>query len=392
MIYFNVVSTFLNQDFYIALLSAPILFVLTSVVLKKTTPQHPSIQEDDKPILNKQISVSESKLIEAISKHTDDYTESEAQNFPETINQIFYLPKPAQEIFTKCLHVLCRKTSCFQSILYACDNQTEEITSLANYGLGLSHALTISYGQGQVGQVALNKEVTVLENIPSFYSKIKSGLGESAPKTILIIPILFRKQLQGILEMSFLHQGSVAALQEIIKISEIIGGHMFNMAVLEKQRKQVEQLIKQEEELKETQKKQQLAMQKVESTLEKIKLEKIKNEIILEACQDGVISFNSAGIIDFCNKSASEILATGKHDIVNKNISSLLNLNIQVKENHEPTLIHCIHQQTIKEKTEISFTNCKGEDVSVLATVAISKIENGYQFTLFLQKISVDLF
>jgi GAF domain-containing protein len=46
-------------------------------------------------------------------------------------------------------------------------------------------------GQGLVGQCALEKERILLTNVPSNYLKIGSGLGESLPRSVIVLPVLF---------------------------------------------------------------------------------------------------------------------------------------------------------------------------------------------------------
>ena len=72
-------------------------------------------------------------------------------------------------------------------------------------GYGLQNGDTRSCGalaQGLVWQAALEKKRLLLEDIPPDYIKISSGLGQSAPASIVIIPILFEDQLLGIIELA----------------------------------------------------------------------------------------------------------------------------------------------------------------------------------------------
>jgi HAMP domain-containing protein/signal transduction histidine kinase/ActR/RegA family two-component response regulator len=72
-------------------------------------------------------------------------------------------------------------------------------------GYGLQGATTETPGvlaQGLVWQAALEKKRMLLEDIPPDYIKISSGLGESPPASIVIIPILFEDRLLGIIELA----------------------------------------------------------------------------------------------------------------------------------------------------------------------------------------------
>ena len=72
-------------------------------------------------------------------------------------------------------------------------------------GYGLQGATTETPGvlaQGLVWQAALEKKRILLEDVPPDYIQISSGLGESAPASIVIIPILFEDKLLGIIELA----------------------------------------------------------------------------------------------------------------------------------------------------------------------------------------------
>ncbi len=72
--------------------------------------------------------------------------------------------------------------------------------------------LVIAPGDGLVGQVALGKEPYVLHNVPPNYLKIKSALGETSPKTILIQPIVFEGEVKGVLEIGFLNMPEITQI------------------------------------------------------------------------------------------------------------------------------------------------------------------------------------
>jgi signal transduction histidine kinase/HAMP domain-containing protein/CheY-like chemotaxis protein len=72
-------------------------------------------------------------------------------------------------------------------------------------GYGLQGVTTESAGvlaQGLVWQVALEKRRLLLEEIPADYVRIGSGLGDAAPASIVIIPILYEDKLLGIIELA----------------------------------------------------------------------------------------------------------------------------------------------------------------------------------------------
>ncbi|MFB9839182.1 ATP-binding protein, partial [Actinoallomurus acaciae] len=74
---------------------------------------------------------------------------------------------------------------------------------IAGYGLqGGDTASSGPLAQGLVWQAAGEKKRLLLEDIPPDYIKISSGLGQSSPASIVIIPILFEDTLLGIIELA----------------------------------------------------------------------------------------------------------------------------------------------------------------------------------------------
>lgn len=55
-------------------------------------------------------------------------------------------------------------------------------------------------GEGLVGQCARERKTIVLEPVPDDYIRIHSGLGEAAPRSVIVLPLLLRGELLGVLE------------------------------------------------------------------------------------------------------------------------------------------------------------------------------------------------
>ncbi|MFI6942772.1 HAMP domain-containing protein [Streptomyces sp. NPDC050418] len=73
-------------------------------------------------------------------------------------------------------------------------------------GYGSAHGSVIETGampvHGLVRQAALEKKRILVEEAPPDYIKINSGLGDAAPSSVVIIPILFEDRLLGVIELA----------------------------------------------------------------------------------------------------------------------------------------------------------------------------------------------
>jgi CheY-like chemotaxis protein/signal transduction histidine kinase/HAMP domain-containing protein len=59
-------------------------------------------------------------------------------------------------------------------------------------------------GENLVGQAALERKQILLQNVPEDYIRVASGLGETVPTHICVTPVLFERNLKGVLEIGTL--------------------------------------------------------------------------------------------------------------------------------------------------------------------------------------------
>ena len=110
---------------------------------------------------------------------------------------------------------------------------------------------TIEFGEGLIGQVALEKRSLLVENVPSaYFNKIKSSLGEMAPKSLLICPILYENEVTGIIELGSLYPFTEHQRAFLSHVSENIGIAINTSDVRKKVQELLENSQTQQQELK----------------------------------------------------------------------------------------------------------------------------------------------
>ncbi|WP_404396382.1 response regulator [Stutzerimonas chloritidismutans] len=85
--------------------------------------------------------------------------------------------------------------------------QEGKLQRVAEYAYDPDHlqsARTLDIGNGLVGQAALERRVMTLEDLPADYLKVTSGLGNTAPRSVLIVPVEDSGMLNGVIELGFL--------------------------------------------------------------------------------------------------------------------------------------------------------------------------------------------
>jgi signal transduction histidine kinase/HAMP domain-containing protein/CheY-like chemotaxis protein len=83
-----------------------------------------------------------------------------------------------------------------------------EFERIAAYAFHRSGPTKFALGEGLAGQAALDRTRIVIENAPQGYITVSSGLGESRPMSVVVLPILFENQVLGVLELASLHKFS----------------------------------------------------------------------------------------------------------------------------------------------------------------------------------------
>jgi CheY-like chemotaxis protein/signal transduction histidine kinase len=115
----------------------------------------------------------------------------------------------------------------------------------------------IELGQGLVGQAALEKKPIIFSEIPEDYVRINSGLGNSAPKNIIIFPFEHEGQLKGVIEIGSAREFTELELEFLKLVAENIGIAFHSSQsrtqlkeLLEETQRQTEELETQQEELR----------------------------------------------------------------------------------------------------------------------------------------------
>ena len=115
----------------------------------------------------------------------------------------------------------------------------------------------IKAGEGLLGQAYLEKATTYLTEIPADYFRINSGLGETDPQSILIVPLLSNEKVYGLVELASLRKFEPHEIAFVEKLGESVAATLASVKTNEKNRKllqdfqqQTENLRSQEEEMR----------------------------------------------------------------------------------------------------------------------------------------------
>jgi signal transduction histidine kinase/HAMP domain-containing protein/ActR/RegA family two-component response regulator len=91
-------------------------------------------------------------------------------------------------------------------------SERHEFTRIATYGFMKGGLTRFEAGEGLAGQAAVERIPILITDVPAGYIKVGSGLGEAAPVSLAVLPILFEDQVLGVLELASLTRFSDAHL------------------------------------------------------------------------------------------------------------------------------------------------------------------------------------
>jgi methyl-accepting chemotaxis protein len=111
-----------------------------------------------------------------------------------------------KDILQNGLHAVCRLLEAGQGAVYSLEETDgkRKIELKSGYALSLSENTVIAYdmGEGLIGQAAASGKTLYIDDVPTGYVKIVSGLGMASPKYLLIVPVKKDENVIGVMEIA----------------------------------------------------------------------------------------------------------------------------------------------------------------------------------------------
>ena len=114
-----------------------------------------------------------------------------------------------------------------QGVFYVRSRSDEEaaLKLVASYAHQAGGGLPtlVRFGEGLLGQCAVEKRRLLLTDVPGDYLHINSALGSSAPLSIIVLPVLFEREVMGVIELGSFSRFSDTHLSFLDQLTESIG-------------------------------------------------------------------------------------------------------------------------------------------------------------------------
>jgi HAMP domain-containing protein/signal transduction histidine kinase/DNA-binding response OmpR family regulator len=226
-------------------------------------------------------------------------------------------------------------------VIYLMDQDNQKLGLIAGYAddQTAGHPERLHMGQGLIGQCAVDGRRLLVTSLPANAIPIRSGLFESAPNNVVVLPVLYEGQVKAVIELASV--GSFTDLQ-ISFLEQLTAGIGIVLNSIEATM-QTEGLLKQSQQLAAelqtrqrelTQTNEQLEQKARELAEQNVEVER-KNQEIDQARR---AVEEKATELALTSKYKSEFLANMSHELRTP-LNSILILGQQLQENPDGNLL-----------------------------------------------------
>ncbi len=237
------------------------------------------------------------------------------------------------------LPYLCDKINSIQAALYIVDeeqggNQIIKLTNTYAYNKKKTLKKEFKFGEGLVGQSAIEKFMVFRTEIPRDYVSVTSGLiGEQRPQCLLIMPLITNEKVYGLVEFASIYKFSNLEVEIVKDVSEIIAQTIFNLQVNERTGRLLDESQRMSSELKEQSVILQQNAEEMHATQEELQrtnhqlnlqIEEVNNSqkrihALLENSSEVITICNEDGKITYVSPSVTPILGYSPEELIGTN-------------------------------------------------------------------------
>jgi PAS domain S-box-containing protein len=276
---------------------------------------------------------------------------------------------------------LCNKINSLQGAFYIVEENTDgfPVICLSNtyaYNKKKSIKKQFRFGEGLVGQSAIEMDIVHRTEIPREYVSITSGLiGEKRPESILIVPLITNEKIYGLVEFASIYKFTELQIEIVKNVSEIIAQTIFNLQINEKTSKLLAESQRMSSELKEqsialqqnaeemqaTQEELQRSNTKLNEQIEEVNRSQKRTHVLLENSSEIITICDQKGNINYISPSVTSILGYKPEDLIGTN--DIERIKGQGKIEYDNMFDSLIQNPEIKITLEVAYLKQNSETI-----------------------------
>lgn len=243
-----------------------------------------------------------------------------------------------QELFDTFLKTTITYLVANQGAIFLIDDEQADapfIVLAATYAYDKKRYLSkkIAMREGLIGQCILEKNTIYVEEIPSNYIQITSGLGGALPKALMIVPIKTNEKVMGAIEIASFHSFSPNQIQLAETLAERLAGtigaiqaNLQTKKLLETSNRINKKLMQREEQMRLNADELNLTKEALSKKLIELEQETNLSSYILEAINktNASVEFDSEGNILQVNDMYLRVMGYKKEELIGVNERVLL--------------------------------------------------------------------
>jgi methyl-accepting chemotaxis protein len=212
-----------------------------------------------------------------------------------------------------------------------------ELTAAYAYNRYKYKSKRILMGEGLIGACAMEKKTVHLTEIPDGYIEITSGLGQSNPTTLVLVPLVMEDKVLGVIEIASFNIFEPHQIEFIEKLAQSIASTITTVKVnirtsllLTKTQQQAEEMAAQEEEMRQN-------MEELQATQEESSRKTAEMQSFIDALNNSsfVIEYDPLGYITAINDAYLELLSLSRDEVVGTHHSDKMELSTSKKKEYD---------------------------------------------------------
>ncbi|MCK5170953.1 MAG: GAF domain-containing protein, partial [Bacteroidales bacterium] len=217
----------------------------------------------------------------------------------------------------------------------------------------------IEVGVGLIGRCAQEQKTVYMTDLPDEYIKVTSGLGQSVPNALLIVPLKVNDVIFGVVELAGFNEFEDHVIKFVEEVGESIASTISTTKInirtnqlLEQSQQQSEEMSAQEEEMRQN-------MEELQATQEESTRKGSEMEGLVEALNTSsyVIEYDLGGNIQNVNDNYLSLLGLTRDEVIGTHHSENMELTGQQKAEYEKFWKELISGKVQKETSKVKINN-----------------------------------